>query len=269
MNSLPLQSSAAVNGITDSVASGAIANQQPVAVVRPEPSGDVWAMKVSEHQDEREAAFRLLHQAYHRAGLTGDDGRGMRVLKHHLSEQTDVMVAKRNGEVVFTISLIRDAEHGMPLESLFAEEVEAMRAEGVRLAEVSSLASDNSLPTKSEQFALLVKMISLTLQAARRRGVDRLLLAVHPRHARVYQRLFGCVICSEVREYAAVEGNPAVLCMHDFGALDQKGYPLYEQVYNPQYAPWQLDGAKMNEDEKRYFGQAVADHQSAMVALGA
>src|SRR5690606_5517021 len=229
----------------------------------------VWAMKVSEHKSEREAAFRLLHQVYYRAGLTGNDGRDMRVLKHHLSDHTDVMVAKRNGEVAFTMSLVRDAEYGLPLESLFAAEVEAMRAAGIRLAEVSSLASDNSLESKSEQFGLLVKMISLTLQAARRRGVDRLLLAVHPRHARVYQRLFGCVICSEVREYAAVEGNPAVLCMHDFAELDKTGYPLHEQVYNPQYDPWQLDGTKMSEAEKCYFAHALADHAAALVALGA
>lgn len=268
MNSLPRRSSALANANTDSGNSQA-ASQQDVAEVQAETKQDLWAMKVSEHQSEREAAFRLLHQAYYRAGLTGDEACGMRVLKHHMSDQTDVMVAKRNGEVVFTMSLVRDAEYGMPLESLFTEEVQAMRAQGIRLAEVSSLASDNSLESKTEQFALLVKMISLTLQAARRRGVQRLLLAVHPRHARVYQRLFGCVICSEVREYAAVEGNPAVLCMHDFAELDQKRYPLYEQVYNPQYDPWQLDGAKMSEAEKWYFGQAVADHRSAMVALGA
>jgi len=269
MNSLSQRSSAAVNSAPDSDTPLTIASQQKPAAVQSEASTDVWAIKVSENQSEREAAFRLLHQVYYRSGLTGNDTCGMRVLKHHLSEQTDVMVAKRNGEVVFTMSLIRDAEHGMPLESLFAAEVKTMRATGMQLAEVSSLASDNSLESKSEQFGLLVKMISLTLQAARRRGVDRLLLAVHPRHARVYQRLFGCVICSEVREYAAVKGNPAVLCMHDFAELDKTGYPLYEQVYNPQYAPWQLDGAKMNEAEKWHFGQAIADHQSGMVALGA
>ncbi len=268
MHSLPSQSSASADHVTPASASPAIENQRTVAAEACEAKADTWAMKVSENQSEREAAFRLLHQVYYRAGLTGDDDRGMRVLKHHLSDQTDVMVAKRNGTVVFTMSLVRDAEYGMPLESLFADEVQTMRNEGVQLAEVSSLASDSSLESKSEQFALLVKMISLTLQAARRRGVDRLLLAVHPRHARVYQRLFGCVICSDVREYAAVEGNPAVLCMHDFAELDKTGYPLYDQVYNPQYNPWQLDGAKMSEAEKEYFGHAVADHNSAMVALG-
>ncbi len=112
-------------------------------------------------------------------------------------------------------------------------------------------------------------MISLTLQTARRRGVDRLLLAVHPRHAKVYQRLFGCVRCSDVREYAAVRGNPAVLCMHDFAALDRTRYPLFGQVYGPRYTPWQMDGARMTDAERDRLAATISAETDAFVPMAA
>ncbi|MEI2768856.1 MAG: hypothetical protein V9E86_10325 [Nitrosomonas sp.] len=155
------------------------------------------------------------------------------------------------------------------MESLFADEVEQMRAAGVRLAEVSCLASNMASENKRKRFDSLVKMISLLFQSARRRGIDRLLLAVHPKHARAYERLFGMVRCSDVRAYAAVRGNPAVLCMHDFAELDQKRYPLYDQIYGPSYSPWQLDGTIMSDSEKEYYEQFLPTGEYEFVPMAA
>jgi hypothetical protein len=230
---------------------------------------DQWSMHVTHHRFEREAAFRLVHQVYLRSGLTTDQPMGMRVMKHHLSDQTDVLVTKRNDAVVLTSTLVRDAQYGLPLESLFAEEVNEMRAAGLRLAEISALASDASLEDKNQRFELLVKIISLTFQTARNRGVDRLLLAVHPRHAKIYHRLFGCTPCSEVKEYAAVEGNPAVLCMHDFAQMDVTRYPMYNKIYGANYTPWQLAGTPMCEAEKWHLSQAVTNNTAEMMPMAA
>ncbi len=226
-------------------------------------------MKVAETPEERASAFRLVHDVYSEAGLIPSAPTGMRVMQHHLADGTEVLIAKRQGQVRFTVSLVRDAEFGLPLDSLFADEVDQMRADGIRLAEVSCLACDGESSNKQQRFEMLVKMISLTLQTARRRGVERLLLAVHPRHAKVYQRLFGCVPCSDVKQYAAVQGNPAVLCMHDFKHLDRTGYPLYHQIYHPRYAPWQMDGSRMTDAEKRSIEQALSATTEAFVPMAA
>lgn len=226
-------------------------------------------MKVSETLEERAAAFQLVHRVYRRAGLTADNAMEMRVIPHHLVETTDVLVAQNSGELSFTITLIRDGVHGLPSESLFAEQVGRMRSQGLFLAEVSCVASSCGEENKNERFETLVQMISLTIQAARHRGVDRLLLAVHPRHAKVYQRLFGCVACSGVEQYAAVQGRPAVLCMHDFAELDRHRYPLYDHIYGARYAPWQLAGSPMSADEKEYFQQAISAQGSQLVPMAA
>ena len=230
---------------------------------------DPLIVKVAETSSERAAAFRLVHQVYFQAGLTVDNALQMRVLDHHLIDTTDVLVGKRYGHVDFTTTLVGDSRRGLPAESLFGVEIQSLRSEGIRLAEVSCVASSCADEDKKQRFETLVKMISLTLQVARRRGVDRLLLAVHPRHARVYQRLFGCVACTDVKQYQAVQGNPAVLCVHDFAELDLRRYPLYDQIYGASYRPWQMDGTKMSAEEKRYFRRAVQRHACQLVPMAA
>ncbi len=230
---------------------------------------NAYQLKVTQSEDERTAAFKLVHDAYVRSGLMPRHPKGMRVMKHHLSDQTDVLVVKRNGAVVFTSTLVRDGEYGLPLEALFAPEVQAMREEGLRVAEVSCLASDITLQDKTQRFELFVDLIGLMFQTARYHQVDRLLLAVHPRHAKVHQRMFGCTLCSDVKEYAAVEGNPAVLCSHDFAQLDQTGFCLYDKVYGVKYSEDQLLGERMKEAEKQRFAQAVLSHTSSLVPMAA
>lgn len=256
------------NSILKAMATAKLFHQAKKSPGFAEPSNRS-VMKVSETKAERAAAFKLVHQVYSDAGLTADNATNMRVLKHHLLDTTDVMVAKRVGDVAFTVTLVRDGLHGLPSESLFGKQIDTMRSQGIRLAEVSCVASNCGDDNKKQRFETFVEMISLTIQAARRRGVGRLLLVVHPRHAKVYQRLFGCVACSDVKQYEAVRGNPAVLCTHDFAELDQRQYPLYNKIYGANYSPWQLDGTRMSNEEKRFFQQALNDQTSEIVPMAA
>ncbi|MDM4018342.1 N-acyl amino acid synthase FeeM domain-containing protein [Roseiconus lacunae] len=229
----------------------------------------IESMKVAQTFSERVAAFQLVQQMYFRAGLTNDTKVDMRVTKHHLLDTTDVLISKPDRRVDFTVTLVRDGIEGLPAESLFNEEIVAMRNEGLRLAEVSCVASAVPENDRRKCMEKLVAMIGLAIHTARRRKVDRLLLAVHPRHAKVYRRMFGCVACSDVRDYAAVEGNPAVLCMHDFKRLDETGYSLYEKIYGTQYRPWQFDGTKMTAPERAYFREQVSAEADSFVPMAA
>ncbi|WP_182871048.1 N-acyl amino acid synthase FeeM domain-containing protein [Rhodopirellula sp. JC639] len=224
-------------------------------------------MRVSRTRKERIAAFELVYQMYRQSGLSSDNPSKMRVLEHHLLDTTSVMVSKREKKVDFTISLVQDGNLGMPAESLFSEEIKAMRGQGLRLAEISCLASGCDQMSGRDRIEKLVKMVALTFQVARRRGVDRLLLVVHPRHAKVYRRMFGCMPCTDVREYKAVQGNPAVLCVHDFAMLDEQKYSLYDQVYATRFDPWEMDGIHMSNAEKRFFRSVLAQGKNEFVPM--
>jgi len=228
-----------------------------------------YVMQVSETRSEREAAFRLVHNAYQQSGLVDDNPTQMRVMKHHLLDTTDILIAKREKDVRFTVSLVRDGEFGLPAESLFTDEIRTMRQTGIKLAEVSCVASNCNEDSKKVRFETLVKMISLTIHVARRRGTERLLLAVHPRHAKLYQRMFGCVPCTPVKEYEMVRGNPAVLCVHDFAELDRRGYALFEEVYNSKFKPWQMDGPRMSITEKAHLRGLIQSASNDLVPMAA
>lgn len=200
---------------------------------------------------ERASAFRMVYDAYVAAGLIPSNPHRMRVTRYHLSPSTAVFLAKRHAELVYTVSLVVDDEdYGLPLESLYADEVAEMRSQGYRLAEVSCLAgATDDGASRSEQFNVFVGMMGLLAQYARYNDVDRLLVAVHPRHAKFYRHFFGFEVFGEQKSYDAVCGNPAVGCYHDFLATDISGYRLRDQVYEVKYSPWELQQRPLSELE--------------------
>jgi hypothetical protein len=117
-----------------------------------------FAMKVANQPSERRQAFELCHDVYRRSGLTSGDRSGIRVMRHHLADTTSVFIARSQQSVVFTVTLVGDGIYGLPMESLFAGEVERMRSDGIKLAEVSCLASSIDSDNKRVRFDSLVKI---------------------------------------------------------------------------------------------------------------
>ena len=105
------------------------------------------------------------------------------------------------------MSVVRDGELGLPMESVYPEEVAGLRLRKLTLAEVSCLAEthDSAANAQSARFQLM----PLVAQLACHRGVDQLLIAVHPRHARFYQRFMGFDVLGEERRYEQASGKPA------------------------------------------------------------
>ena len=150
------------------------------------------------------AACQLVYRIYLRHGFTQPISHGMRVTPYHALSSTDVFVAAQAGQVVCTMTLIKDDELGLPVESLYPDEVARYRDRGSVVAEVGCLAQ------RGTNFSVLLRLINLMAQRARFRGVDDLLIAVHPRHAKFYQRYLGFESIGPLRSYRAVCGQPAV-----------------------------------------------------------
>jgi hypothetical protein len=132
----------------------------------------------------------------------------MRVTPYHLLPTTEVFIATHQDEVVCTLTLVRDGELGLPMESIYEDEVGFRRASGVSIAEVSCLADRRQSPARG--LSILVKTMSLMAQYAKRRGVAELLIAVHPRHAPFYQRFMGFEAIGPLKAYGTVLDNPAL-----------------------------------------------------------
>ena len=76
----------------------------------------------------RRAAFELVYRAYLRAGLCGENELGMRWTEYQLLPTSDIFIGVLNGEVISTLSLIRDGERGLPMEEIFGDEIARRRS---------------------------------------------------------------------------------------------------------------------------------------------
>ena len=95
-------------------------------------------LKIADTQEELEACFKLLHDAYVSSGFMTPDPSGMRVTIYHALPTTTTLCAKLNDQVIGTISLIRESAIGFPLQRIF--DLSEVREQAGYIAEVSALA---------------------------------------------------------------------------------------------------------------------------------
>lgn len=135
-----------------------------------------------------------MYEAYVRRGLARPNPSGLRATPHQLLPTTEVLVAVHHGQVIATISLVRDGKLGLPMEIAYPTEVAALRARGLYLAEVSCLADQRLARPAGVAWsggchapAILMRLMSLMAQCALARGVNQLLIAVRPLLSAVYR----------------------------------------------------------------------------------
>jgi hypothetical protein len=158
-------------------------------------------------------ALRLVHDQYVARGYMRAHPSGQRRSPHYALTTTRVFVATRGPHVVGTVTLIEDSPLGLPMDEIYGADLDRLRAQRCRLAEVSALAAhpryrSNGLPL------LLPLMRVLVLYAVDLAALDVLSIAVNPRHVEFYRRLTFEVF-GDLKSYGRVNGAPAVaLCLH-------------------------------------------------------
>ena len=192
--------------------------------------------KIAETAEELEACFRLLHEAYVGEGYMKPDPSGLRVTIYHALPTTTTLCAKWDGEVVGTVSLVREGVFGFPLQAIF--DLSDIRAREGQIAEVSSLAVAKAFRRTGGAilFPLLKFMYEYTSGLFDTR---HLVIAVHPTRIDLYESLlmFERLRLSEVSEYDFANGAPAVGATLDLLAAPElfrrtyRGRPMRRNLY--------------------------------------
>lgn len=194
--------------------------------------------RVATDRDEVLAALGLVHHQYVRSGLAVPNRSGIRVTRYHLLNTTEVMIGKVDDAVVCTLTLVRDTRFGLPMESIYHEEVEARRRLGKRVAEVSCLADRRD--DNEGSLSVMFRVMSLVAQYATRRGVDELLIAIHPRHGKFYERFLGFEGIGGLKSYSLVRDNPAIAMALDLGGLQHSNRKAYQRLYGVPFPDHEL-----------------------------
>lgn len=166
-------------------------------------------LKIAETKDELEACFRLLHDAYVSSGFMTPDPSGMRATIYHALPTTTTLCAKFDGEVVGTISLIRESLFGFPLQAIF--DLSQVRSHKGNIAEVSALAVHPKF-RKTGGTILFPLMKFMYNYCTAYFDTRHLVIAVNPNRIEMYESLLFFQRLNEnfVANYDFANGAPAV-----------------------------------------------------------
>jgi len=166
-------------------------------------------LKIAETKEELEACFSLLHDAYVDSGFMKPDASGMRLTIYHALPTTTTLCAKYDGQVVGTISLIRESELGVPMQQIF--DLTAVREKDGNIAEASALAIHPKF-RRTGGTILFPLMKFMYEYCTRYFDTRHLVIAVNPGHIEMYESLlfFRRLTATIVEKYDFVNGAPAV-----------------------------------------------------------
>jgi hypothetical protein len=166
-------------------------------------------LKIAETKEELEACFTLLHDAYVGRNFMQPDPSGMRVTIYHALPTTTTLCAKYDGEVVGTLSLIRESVLGFPLQRIF--DLTALREKQGNIAEVSALAVHRRF-RRTGGTILFPLMKFMYEYCTTFFDTRHLVIAVTPSHVEMYESLlfFKRLTPDVVEHYDFVNGTPAV-----------------------------------------------------------
>lgn len=188
--------------------------------------GPSLELKIADTQDELEACFGLLHDAYVAAGFMRPEVSRLRVTAYHALPTTTTLCAKVDGRVVGTLSLIREGVFGFPMQSVF--DLGAVRAKGGRIAEVSALAVHPDY-RKTGGTILFPLMKFMYEYCTRFFDTRHLVIAVNPNKIELYESLlfFERLQAKPVERYDFANGAPAVGATLDLVAARERFAAVY------------------------------------------
>lgn len=211
-------------------------------------------LKIASTQDELEDCFRILHDAYVSNGFMKPAVSGMRITPYHALPTTTTLCAKFDGRVVGTMSMIREGIFGFPLQSIF--DLEAVRAKGGNIAEISALAihPDFRKTGGSILFPLMKFMHQYCTEFFDTR---HLIIAVNPEKIELYEALLFFERLQElpVDRYDFANGAPAigaVLDLKNAREVFKTGYKNYRTKNNLFNYFFMLDIPNIKFPTRRY-----------------
>jgi hypothetical protein len=225
-------------------------------------------VKIASERAEWEQAFHLAAITYRARGYEVASSRPLRFLSYHALPDTVTFVAKHESHVVATFSIVPDNTLlGMPMESIYGDEVATLRRRGCRMAETICLA-DTGLSVR-EFLQVFIALIKLAIQYHHSRGGDTYVITVNPRHKSFYAKVLGFQPLGPCRSYANVQDAPAEALWGNPEVVAAHAPRMYEEIFGKPLPDESLRAPRVPRDLVRYFDQqsSMADSETVQAVL--
>ncbi|MBN2212144.1 MAG: GNAT family N-acetyltransferase [Sedimentisphaerales bacterium] len=158
--------------------------------------------------DDLRQAYSLVHDCYVEQGYIFPLASGMRMRIFEAMPETVTFVAKAGKQVVGVTSVVFDSNDlGLPSEHVFRDEIEVLRRQGRKIAEITNWA----IAPDYRRTAVLTELIRCYVAHLQAAGCDDAIGAISHNHKYFYKLMgFDRVIGSE-RSYSAQIHDPVIL----------------------------------------------------------
>jgi len=216
------------------------------------------------------SAFRLIYRAYLRDGLAQPNSLGLRYLPHQLLDDSSVFIVTRDDRVVGTLTLIENGELGLPIESLYGPEINRLRRQDGRVAELSCLALEETETVRC--FSVLRGLLRAALELAKDRQIELLTVCIHPRNARFYERRLKFTQFGQLRYCPWVCDHPAIAMFrrlststvrhddisHDVIRLSEVKRQRARHQIREYFSQWADEGAPLSSEHWQATSAGIA-----------
>lgn len=141
-----------------------------------------FGLRMMDTQDGRNAASLLINKMYAWRGYTGN---------HQLAEDPNritLAAHDKQGQTVGTLTLGIDTPDGIMADQIFKDQIDAYRARGAKVCEITKLAFDPNVQSKET----MASLFHLSVMYGRDiHHCTDLFIEVNPRHRRFYQHMLG------------------------------------------------------------------------------
>lgn len=180
-------------------------------------------------------AVRLLHEVYSRCGIIRPNTAGLHVTKYNALPTTMIFVAKEGSRVVGTLSMVLDTPLGLPMDSTHRPELDALRGQGLRLAEVVGTACSEDYRGSGLVFYLYRTMVHAALRA----NLDRVVMRASRKGALLYQELMVCEVLGQLRPDPLLNNKAFAALALDLRSCERRGFHRFNglapYVTTPHY----------------------------------
>jgi len=176
------------------------------------PSGLCYS--VAESVSQVTAAWELVYRCYLRAGLIPSNQTRIHTLGRVIGPDTVVIRGTIDQLTVSTITAVIDRPDGLPSETLFTDEIKALRGDGRSLFEIGLFADRRERLFRSVD--ALLELMRYAIYFGLHHEATDALYCVHPDQADMLKHLFGFEPVGSARPDPRLNDRPSVLLRLDW-----------------------------------------------------